>query len=150
MVHSTIIITMSLGHTHQSTPKQCITTKADYIRLTRGYISLILERESDVIVVSGPPSVGCSRSGVVIGAPKGTIRGGRFNCGLKGLCQRIFSGHIWHQLRLVSHHKQGQKDRRSHDEGYIQGRSQGRLTRQRGCPSLLSEGEILIIPEFQP
>ena len=39
---------------------------------------------------------------------------------------------------------------RSHDEGYIQGRSQGRLTRQRGCPSLLSEGEILIIPEFQP
>ena len=85
---------MSLGHTHQSTPKQCITTKADYIRLTRGYISLILERESDVIVVSGPLSIGCSGFGVVFGAPEGTIRGGRFNCGLKGLCQRIFSGHI--------------------------------------------------------
>ena len=26
----------------------------------------------------------------------------------------------------ISHHKQGQKDRRSHDEGYIQGRGQGR------------------------
>ena len=85
---------MSLGHTHQSTPKQCITTKADYIRLARGYISLILERESDVIVVSGPLSLRCPGSGVVIGSPKGTIRGGRFNCGLKGLCQRIFSGHI--------------------------------------------------------
>ena len=84
MVHSTITITMSLGHTHQLTLKQCITTKADYIRLTRGYISLTLERESDVIVVSGPLSIGCSRSGVVIGSPKGTIRGGRFNCGLKG------------------------------------------------------------------
>ena len=60
------------------------TTKADYIRLTRGYISLILERESDVIVVSGPLSIGCFRSGVAFGAPEGTIRGGRFNCGLKG------------------------------------------------------------------
>ena len=73
---------MSLGHTHQSTPKQCI--PADHIRLTRGYISLILERESDVIVVSGPLSIGCSGFGVVFGAPEGIIRGGRFNCGLKG------------------------------------------------------------------
>ena len=49
---------MSLGHTHQSTPKQCITTKGDYIRLTRGYISLILERESDVIVVADHLALG--------------------------------------------------------------------------------------------
>ena len=84
MVHSTITITMSLGHTHQLTLKHCITTKADYIGLTRGYISLTLERESDVIVVSGPLSLRCPGFGVVIGSPKGTIRGGRFNCGLKG------------------------------------------------------------------
>ena len=81
---------MSLEHTHQSTPKQCITTKADYIRLTRGYISVILERESDVIVVSGPLSIGCSRSGVVVGAPGGRSEVGGLTVVLKGFVSASF------------------------------------------------------------